>query len=286
MTPDWSELFATRSLPGRAMQLSLPGLAGPVWFAGAHAADLKGLPPEMFLTSAENTRASAFKFGQPRENFTLGRLAGKLALFAGSSRREEALIEQRETEPPHAGCYLREFEIGNGERGEPVVCAGDLQSPRLAPTGAADGGCKPPALAVSLSHVNGLGAAAAFPAGARVGLDLELIDANRAETVRKGVPLSAEEENWLKTSSLPEATALLLLWTARESLGKALGCGLACKWETLALREIRPTDAARFNGSFLHHPSFQCASWVGPDAVLSLAFERSDRDTAGVTSPP
>jgi phosphopantetheinyl transferase len=114
--------------------------------------------------------------------------------------------------------------------------------------------------------------AVAFPAGARVGLDLELIDARRAETVRKGVPLSEEEEGWLKATSLPEATALLLLWTARESLGKALGTGLACKWESLALRELERVGDGVYAGRFLHQPQFRCVSWIGAEAVMSLAF--------------
>ncbi|MEQ2009056.1 MAG: 4'-phosphopantetheinyl transferase superfamily protein, partial [Limisphaerales bacterium] len=167
---------------------------------------------------------------------------------------------------------LRAFEIGNGERGEPVVRAGDLQSPTSLATGASDGDWKSPALAVSLSHVNGLGVAVAFPAHERVGLDLELIDERRAETVRKGVPLSAEEAAWLRATSLPEATALLLLWTAREALGKALGCGLACKWESLALRRIEAGSDAVFSGQFLHQPQFRCVSWVGPEVVMSVAL--------------
>ena len=265
MTPDWPTLFAPRPLGSRAVELGFSGLAGPAWFASARASDLVALPPAAFLTTAELARAGAFKFGQPRENFTLGRLAGKLALVAGA----EAARALGENGPltlalsPAGGegealaQRLRSFEIGNGERGEPVVRAGD---------------CKSPALGVSLSHVHGLGVAVAFPAGERVGLDLELIDARRAETVRKGVPLSAEEEAWLKATSLPEATALLLLWTARESLGKALGCGLACKWEMLALRRIEVGGDGVCAGQFLHHPQFRCVSWVGSEAVMSLAF--------------
>jgi hypothetical protein len=271
MLPDWKTLFAPRPLAARAMRLPLPVLAASVWFAAVGSTDLVTVSSPRFLTRAESLRAGVFKFGQPRENFTLGRLAGKLALAAadGASRPLTPAPSPGGGEGEDLALELRSFEVMNGGNGEPVV---------LAPVNCG--------FSVSLSHVNGRGVAVAFPASARIGLDLELIDPKRAETVRKGVPLSAEEKRWLKTTSLPEATALLLLWTARESLGKALGCGLACKWETLALREVRPTDAARFSGSFLHHPSFQCASWVGPDAVLSLAFERSDRDTAGVTSPP
>jgi phosphopantetheinyl transferase len=259
MLPDYPTLFAARPLVGRAVRLSPPGLAAPVWFASANAADLKVLSPELFLTDPERARAATFKFGQPRENFTLGRLAGKLALAAAhsASRPLTPALSPDGGEGEALVRSLRVYEIGNSERGEPLVRGRDFQSP---------------ALGASLSHVNGCGVAVAFPAGARVGLDFELIDPKRAETVRKGVPLSAEEEAWLKSNALPEATALLLLWTAREALGKALGTGLACKWETLALREVADSGSGCFTGSFLHSPEFDCVSWVGTDAVMSLAF--------------
>lgn len=281
MLPDWQTLFASRSLTTRAMQLPLAGLPASVWFASASSADLKELPTETFLTSAECTRARAFKFGEPRENFTLGRLAGKMALKAGAEVGQRVgtsgplthALSSSEGEAENVARRLRAFEIRNGERGEPIVRDGDLKSPTSLATGAADGDRKSPPLGVSLSHVNGCGVAVAFPAGARIGLDLELIDARRAETVRKGVPLSGEEEGWLKSTALHEASALLLLWTAREALGKALGCGLACKWETLALRQIEPAGGGVFSGWFLHQRHFRCVSWLGADSVMSLAFE-------------
>lgn len=277
MLPDWQTLFGPRPLTARAVPLTLGGVASTVWFASAHAADFKELSPEAFLSAAESARAGAFKFGQPRENFTLGRLAGKLALERGRPRPRQAAADVGVRAPIEGalGDALSRLEIGNGERGEPVVRDGELQFPPSLGTGGTDGDCKSPALRVSLSHVNGLGVAVAFPARARVGLDLELIDERRAETVRKGVPLSAEEEAWLKATALPEATALLLLWTAREALGKALGCGLACRWETLALREIEVTRGGVFSGEFLHQPLFRCVSWLGPDAVMSVAFEEA-----------
>lgn len=257
MIPNWQTLFASRPLVARATGLPPSGLASPLWFASASSADLMELPADLFLTTAESTRAGAFKFGQPRENFTLGRLAGKLAL-AAAVRANRPPTPAPSLAGGDGGDFkqqLRSFEIINGEQGQPVV---------LVP---AESGFK-----VSLSHVNGSGVAVAFPSGFALGLDLELIDARRAETVRKAVPLSAEEEVWLKTTSLPEATALLLLWTARESLGKALGCGLACRWETLAMRKIEPAGDGVYSGRFLHQPQFRCWSWIGPEAVMSLAF--------------
>ncbi len=248
--------------------MQLDGPVASVWFTMVGSADLVELPAERFLTATETTRASAFRFGQPRENFTLGRLAAKLALGAadGTSCPLPPVLSPGGGEGEDVARRLRQFEIGNGERGEPVVRGGDSQMHST------DGGCKPPALGVSLSHVNGRGVAVAFPSEHAVGLDLELVDPRRAETVRKGVPLSSSEEDWLKTTSLPEATALLLLWTARESLSKALGCGLACKWETLALQQIGMISEGIYSGRFLHHPQFTCVNWVGPEAVMSLAF--------------
>jgi len=272
MLPQWQSLFAPRPLAARAMRLSLPELAAPVWFAPVGSSDLATVSPTQLLTQAESLRADAFRFGQPRENFTLGRLAGKLALLAlfdeASALGRSRPLSPDESEGEDLGQKLRSFEVMNGENGEPVV---------MAPV---DCG-----FSLSLSHVNGRGVAVAFAAGARIGLDMELIDPKRAETVRKGVPLSKEEESWLKQTALPEAAALLLLWAAREALSKALGSGLACKWESLALREIRSTGKTHFRGNFSHHPSFHCVSWVGPDAVLSLAFGRGERAATSVTSP-
>lgn len=273
MLPDWPSLFNSRPLHERAVELSLPGQTAPVWFASACRADLQELPPELFLAEAEIARAAMFKFDQPRENFALGRLAGKLALERGLVCPPPAVAKEGDRIPiqPALGEALRQIGIGNGERGEPVVRVRDGDSS---------------ALGVSLSHVNGSGVAVAFPAAVRVGLDLERIDPKRAATVRRGVPLSPEEEHWLQRTTLPEATALLVLWTAREALGKALGIGLACKWESLALQEIYPVGTAQFCGSFRHHAAFRCASWVGIDAVLSLAFEAGGGDVIVITPRP
>lgn len=240
MLPDWPTLFEPRPLDARAVRLDFPDFAAPLWFASVGTEDLVAMPEKHFLAEAERRRASAFKFDQPRQNFALGRLAGKLALAGALGT-------------PGEYC-----EIANGERGEPVVRA---EAGRAV------------AFGVSLSHVNGRGVAVAFPAGMRVGLDLERIDPKRAETVRKGVPLSPAEENWLKQPGWPDATALLALWTAREALGKALGIGMACKWDGLALQEFTTAGAAAIQGRYLYQPAFRCLSWMGPDAVLSLTYE-------------
>lgn len=258
MHSDWQTLFAPRPLTKRALRLPLEGLAAPVWFATTGSADLMDLPAENFLTPAERTRASAFKFGQPRENFTLGRLAAKASLMAhageGGMPGASRFLATERGQRGELARQLHSFELGNGERGEPVV---------LAP---ADCGAD-----VSLSHVNGRAVAVAFERGRQVGLDLEIIDAQRAETVQKAVPLSPAELAWLKGAPLPEPAAWLLLWTAREALGKALGCGLVCSWETLALETIEPAGEGAWSGRFRHHPQFRCWSCLGAGQVLSFA---------------
>ena len=57
------------------------------------------------------------------------------------------------------------------------------------------------------------------------------------------------------------------------ALGKALGCGLACKWETLALWEVATVEPGVCFGSFSHWPQFRCVGWIGPDAVATVAWE-------------
>ena len=56
--------------------------------------------------------------------------------------------------------------------------------------------------------------------------------------------------------------------------------------ESLALQEIYPVGTAQFCGSFRHHAAFRCASWVGIDAVLSLAFEAGGGDVIVITPRP
>ncbi len=263
MIPDWQTLVAPRPLTERAVRLALEEPAWTAWFAHAGLADFAEVSPGNFLTRAESLRAGVFKSGQPRDNFSLGRLSAKLALVACVEEAHAPGINHPLI-PNHfltggevegIARKLRVIEITNGSHGEPMA---------LAPVDCEFG--------VSLSHVNGRGVAVAFPRGQKAGVDLELIDARRAETVRKAVPLSSFEEAWLRSVSLPEVTALLLLWTAREALGKALGCGLACPWETLALAEIRPGESGTWVGRYAHQPALRCRSWIGPDCVLSVAW--------------
>jgi 4'-phosphopantetheinyl transferase len=255
MTFPASQLFASRPLAQRAGSLDLP--AGPasqrVCVAVAFPSDLElpELAALQWLSAVEQARADRFRFGPPREGFVLGRLAAKLALAGWTADTSPAAPVSGSIDVTQLG----RFEIVNGPQGEPVVAA------------PADG-----VIGVSLSHVNGRAVAVAFPRSAAVGIDLELVDPKRAETVRTALPLSVAERRWLEAPGLADDAAWLLLWTAREALGKALGCGLSCPWPTLALEWITREPDGTWSGRYEHHRTFACRSWAESDCVLTLAF--------------
>ncbi|MEH0819991.1 MULTISPECIES: 4'-phosphopantetheinyl transferase family protein [unclassified Micromonospora] len=111
-----------------------------------------------------------------------------------------------------AGCTLlgraeREVGVGRGPDGRPWVRAGAGSLP------------------VSVSHAEGVVVVAARPAGP-VGVDVER---------RRALPALALAHRWYAPpetrwlGDLPDAArveAFLLLWTAKEAVGKALGRGL------------------------------------------------------------
>lgn len=194
-------------------------------------------PPESILTDFEKTRAAAFKVAHARESFILGRLAAKLAVGALVGEREWTRIG-----------------VSNGVLGQPVVDAAE----------------------VSLSHVEGFAAAVAFPRGCLMGIDLELIDDGRAATVRDEVPLHPAEQAWLQSGQAPEPAARILLWTAREALGKVLRSGLGTPLELLGLRELRPAGVPGvFLGHYQNFPACHCVSWLLPGRVLTIALTMS-----------
>ncbi len=244
--PDWQTLFLPRPLAERAQTLTLGVSGPPIWMAVTQTADL--LPPEEFLSATEMARASAFKFAPPREHFLLGRLAAKLALAAKSGT-----------------ANFVNFEIRNGERGQPLV---------EHPTDCQSG--------VTITHGGGMAVALAFPRDFPLGVDLEVIDASRAATVRAAVKFSPAERVWLKAGGVQEDAACLLLWAAREAFGKLLGTGLSVGWDTLRLRSLEAVCPGIWRGLYDHQAATQCWLWAGKERVLAISMPGESRRTASL----
>jgi len=215
-------------------------------FAAADA-----LPPEEFLSAGEQLQSAGFKFAAKQESFRLGRLAAKRALGA--------LIDEPD---------LRKIELRAGVYGQPLV-----EHPRA---GSAD---------VSVSHSQGLAVALAFPAAYPMGIDLETVAAGSAATILGELQASPAEFTWLVASGLDDATACVVLWTAREALGKALKIGINSPLGILALAEIQPAGEGKWTGRYLNFPQCRCLVRAEGGRVLSLAAPRDAELSADLRLP-
>lgn len=216
-----------------------------IFFAAADA-----LPPEAFLSEGEKSQYAGYRFAAKQESFLLGRLAAKRALGA--------LLAEPE---------LRRIEIRAGIYGQPIV-----EHPRAGAAG------------VSVSHSHGLAVALAFPAEYPMGIDLETVTAGSAGTILGELQASPPELAWLASSGVDDATACLVLWTAREALGKALRIGINSPLGILALADIHASGAGAWAGRYLNFPQCRCLSQAGGGRVLSVALPK-DVELSVITPP-
>ena len=242
MNPPFDPGVSARPLRERAQRIELIAdhPAFDAWLALVETRDLAGLPPEVWLSDPERAQASAYSFARRRESYVLGRLAAKLALGASLSEPDWTRID-----------------VGRGLLGQPLA---NHPGPRR--------------VEVSLSHTDGLAAAIAFPREVSAGIDVEIVDADRADTVRKELRFHAAEEQWLRSGLVEARSAGVMLWTLREALGKALRCGLNCPLELLAASEIKLLQDGAWESRYQNFAQYRCLSWVDNARVLSLAVAR------------
>ena len=100
-------------------------------------------------------------------------------------------------EKPH------EIFINNGIFHQPLVNLKDIQ--------------------VSISHTGSLGGAISFVESYPMAIDIELIDARKEETI---YPLLSDQERLL-VSSCDSSSTMIMCWTIKEALSKAIKCGLS-----------------------------------------------------------
>jgi 4'-phosphopantetheinyl transferase len=152
------------------------------------------------LTPAEFQKFSAFRFPKRRNEWFLGRYTGK------------ALVHRI---PAYHQFSLNQIEIDNTPEGMPY-----LQLP----------GRASPEECLTISHSDHFSLCALSPGSKfRVGADLEKIEA-RTETFILDYFTTAERELVDTYPAETRAVAVTLIWSAKESMLKALGVGL--RWDT------------------------------------------------------
>jgi 4'-phosphopantetheinyl transferase len=216
-----------------------------------------------------------------RQAYVLGRLAARRALL------------------PLVGAEgLGSLCILPGVFGQPVLVASQGPATRLG---------------VSLSHRNGVAVAVAFEREHPMGVDIEMLDPAQADTLqsqelpgevaaftaRPGsaatspATLPVNRPAQVQAPRLSPLERATLLWSCKEALGKAMGCGLTVPPEFLAVASAGPGPAlelpsgpaAGWRGSYRHSLQFAWQAWrVGP-AWLTLALPQRSEWQAGPMHP-
>lgn len=209
--------------------------------------DLIGRLPAI-LTEAEQADFAAFGFERRKRSWLLGRYAAKRAAAAYLGIDPEA---------------LHRLEVVRGVFGQPLLRFAHCDAPRL-----------------GISHTSGWAVGLAHPPGHPLAIDLEDVHtAHRAAIVRQ---LSEEERLWTDSApgGEPEPGLLTLLWTAREALSKAVGCGLTVPFHLMETTERTYLADRRFRGLFRRFGQYQFRSWIDDATVLSLVLPRLTEVTA------
>lgn len=115
---------------------------------------------------------------------------------------------------------------------------------------------------VSISHTPELSAAVAFPGGHPLAIDVESVNEENREVLLSQI--SPDEQSRLSAvGGFSELERLTALWTAKEALSKALGCGMTTPFRLFEVSEIEAHEAyfvARFE-HFMQYRAmcFRCA---------------------------
>lgn len=165
-----------------------------------------------WLTAAEIDRLAALQFAKRREEWRLGRWTAKRAIAAYLAQ------------PPD----LSEIEIRNGASGAPAV----FLLGRAAP------------LSISLSHRAGRALCALSCSGAALGCDLELVEP-RADSFVEDFFTTEEQAVIAHAPPGQRARLATLFWSAKESVLKALQCGLRSSTHFVSVSLM---DAGRAGG--------------------------------------
>ena len=155
------------------------------------------LPPgSEWLAPAEAARLGDMRFERRRDDFRLGRWVAKQALVAYLGL-------------PGGSAALARIEIRAAPDGvpEPFI----------------DG--RPAGVSLSLSHRAGVGFCSVAPYGAQLGCDVEVVEP-RASTFVEDYFTPEEQELVCRAEAAARDRLVTLLWSAKESVLKALGAGL------------------------------------------------------------
>lgn len=195
------------------------------------------------------------------------------------------LVHRRRQESFLVGRWVAKHAVaswtGQGDVGSVEIARGVFDQPLV--RGVGSEGCR-----ISLSHDDRWAAALVFPEAHPMGLDVETVDPERVETIVG--QLTSLERGWMGSAPDPDLCATAL-WTAREALSKAVGCGLTVPSPVLALKDFVEVGPGIWTGTFVQFSQYQARTVMAGRTLVSIVLpRRSDpgdsREWAGIFSPP
>lgn len=125
---------------------------------------------------------------------------------------------------------------------------------------------------VTIAHSAGVGVAVAFDDRWHCGIDIESLSRCDEETIATQV--SPEEARWAKGEGSNNQSRWMMLWTAREALGKALRTGLLLPDALSPTSDWTETETG-FSANFQRNDLLSVRSVVASGFVVSQVFPRN-----------
>ncbi|WP_178381863.1 4'-phosphopantetheinyl transferase superfamily protein [Paenibacillus sp. P32E] len=152
---------------------------------------------------------------------------------------------------------LRQLQVKNGIFQQPLLVSGD--------------GHRHP---VSISHSGDVSAAVAFPAELQMGIDVEAFDEVNVAAVE--TQMTEREKVTVRKLPISYEKGLMMLWTAKESLSKAVKTGLTTPFSIYEINqiELRPTYMVSTHTYFTQYVTL---SVLGHRYAVSLTIPKLAR---------
>jgi 4'-phosphopantetheinyl transferase EntD len=186
-----------------------------------------------FLHPKELAYFDSLRFERRQKSFLLGRYCAKQAI--------SAFLQEPD---------MTKFSIHHGVFEQPIVQHS-----------------KDKGVQISISHCDHCGGAIAFPEEHPMAIDLEKIDSRKREVIR--TQCTNEEYKLIQSLPIPEITQLTLLWTVKESLSKALKCGLMTPFKIFEVKDVESKSDCFF-WTFRKFAQYKVISFVIGNMACSI----------------
>ena len=200
---------------------------------------------ELSKIFSENELQKFNSFGSEKRklHFLLGRYSAKQALLSKLNKKSTDL----QSASFNNISSMNDINICAGIFGQPI-----FENPKTN-------------LDLSISHSGLYGGAVVFDRKFPCGFDLQQLNESRRDVLQKYI--IGDE---LSSDSLIDLTAA---WSLKESLSKALRCGLTVHPDILAIKNFQK-NGAEFFCDFHNFPNFSGYAQLIDDTILSLVFPK------------